>query len=95
MALVDALLALERAAADVESYLPLDADDALLVELLEPWGPPPRRGKGTTPRGRQLQAESFIEWIRDCGSRWESRPSDPHPTGEAMGEALIRWAQNR
>ena len=93
MALIDALLALERAAADVESYLPMDADPAELAELLDAWGPP-RRGKGTTPRGRQLQAEIFIEWIRDCGSRWEARPP-AHPDGEELGALLLKWAQKR
>jgi len=89
--LVDALLALERAAADVESYLPLDADDAELAELLAPWGPPPRRGKGATTRGRQIQAEDFLAWIRDAASRWEARPP-AHPSGEDLGALVIRWA---
>ncbi|MCP9891220.1 hypothetical protein KBY57_09165 [Cyanobium sp. Aljojuca 7D2] len=40
MTLIDSLLALERAATDVESFIPADADDAALVELLDAWGPP-------------------------------------------------------
>jgi len=92
--LVQALLELEHAAATVESFLPADADDAELAELLAPWGPPPRRGKGTTTRGRQIQAEDWVAWLKDCAERWEARPPDPHPSGDDLGGLLLRWAQS-
>jgi hypothetical protein len=91
MALIDALLALEHAAADVESFLPLDADPAELAELLDAWAPPRRRSN--TSRSRELQLVDWIAWIRDCGERWEARPPAPHPTGEEMGGLIVRWAQ--
>ncbi len=90
MALIDALLALEHAAADVESFLPVDATPAELAELLAPWAPPERRIN--TVRGRQLQAEDFVRWIRDCGERWEARPP-AHPSGEEMAALLLGWAR--
>lgn len=91
MELIEALLELEAAAATVESYLP-DADDAELAELLAPWGPPPRRGRGTSAKSRQSQAEDWVAWLKDCAERWEARPP-AHPSGEALGGLLIRWAQ--
>ncbi len=90
MDLIEALLALEHAAAVVESFLPVDATTAELAELLAPWAPPVRRIN--TVRGRQLQAEDFVRWIRDCGERWEARPP-AHPSGEAMGALLLEWAR--
>jgi hypothetical protein len=93
MDLIEALLELERQAATVESYLPLDADPALLVELLEPWAPPPRLMK--SGRSRERQVEDFLSWLRDCAARWEARPPDPHPSGEQMGALLLRWAARR
>jgi len=90
MELIEALLALEHAAAVVESFLPVDATTAELAELLAPWAPPVRRIN--TVRGRQLQAEDFVRWIRDCGERWEARPP-AHPSGEAMGALLLGWVR--
>jgi hypothetical protein len=74
MELIEALLALEKQAAIVESFIPADADPALLVELLEPWAPP-RRCKGNTAKVREHQLADWIAWLRDCGARWESRPA--------------------
>jgi hypothetical protein len=91
MELIEALLALEHAAAVVESFLPVDADPAELAELLAPWAPPRRRPN--TSRSRELQLLDWIAWLRDCGQRWESRPPDPHPSGEELGEVLLRWAR--
>lgn len=90
MELVDALLALEHAAADVESFLPVDATTAELAELLAGWAPPVRRIN--TVKGRKLQAEDFACWIRDCAERWENRPVS-HPSGEDMGALLLEWAR--
>jgi hypothetical protein len=90
MALIDALLALEHAAAVVESFLPVDATTAELAELLAGWAPPVRRIN--TVRSRQLQAEDFVRWIRDCGERWEARPP-AHPTGEQMAALVLAWAR--
>jgi hypothetical protein len=86
--LIDALLKLEKAAALVESYLPLDNDPALLLELLNAWGPPPR--KPNTTRSRELQLADWLYWLRDCGQRWEARPPEPHPAGEEMGGASAK-----
>jgi len=88
MDLIRALVELEKAAAVVESFLPVDDDAALLLEVLNAWGPPPRRPN--TKRSRQLQLEDWIAWLRDCGQRWEARPPEPHPTGEEMGGASVK-----
>jgi hypothetical protein len=92
MELIEALLALEHAAADVESFLPVDATPAELVELLDAWGPP--RRKPNTSRTRELQLVDWVAWIRDCGQRWERRP-EPHPSGDDLGALLLRWAARR
>ena len=91
MELIEALLELEHCAAVVESFLPVDATTAELAELLAGWAPPVRRIN--TVRGRQLQAEDFVRWIRDCGERWEARPP-AHPSGETMADALLRWVRS-
>jgi hypothetical protein len=88
--LIEALLALEHAAAVVESFLPVDADPAQLAELLDAWAPPRRRSN--TSRSRELQLVDWIAWLRDCGERWEARPP-AHPSGEQMAALIIRWAQ--
>jgi hypothetical protein len=90
MDLIDALLALEHAAADVESFLPVDATTAELAELLAGWAPPRRRPY--TSRSRELQLLDFIAWIQDCAMRWEARPP-AHPSGEQMAGLIVRWAQ--
>ena len=90
MNLIEALLELEHCAAVVESFLPVDATTAELAELLAGWAPPVRRIN--TVRGRQLQAEDFVRWIRDCGERWEARPP-AHPSGEDLGALLLKWAR--
>ena len=92
MEMIDALLELEHCAAVVESFLPVDATTAELAELLAGWTPPPRRVN--TARCRQLQTEDFLHWIRDCGERWEARPP-AHPSGEAMGALLLKWARGQ
>ncbi|MCP9882001.1 hypothetical protein KBY65_05855 [Cyanobium sp. Alchichica 3B3-8F6] len=84
--LIRALLALERAAADVESFIPADADDAALVELLDAWGPPRRRPN--TSRTRELQLLDWVAWLKDCAMRWESQANwhtspDATPFGQA------------
>jgi hypothetical protein len=92
MDLIEALLALEHAAADVESFLPVDATPAELVELLDAWGPP--RRKPNTSRTRELQLLDWLSWLRDCAMRWEARPP-AHPTGEQMAALLLGWAARR
>jgi hypothetical protein len=90
MDLIRALVELEKAAAVVESFLPVDDDAALLLEVLNAWGPPPRRPN--TKRTRELQLEDWVAWLRDCGQRWERRP-EPHPSGEEMGDLLLAWSR--
>jgi hypothetical protein len=86
--LAQALLALEQAAAVVESYLPLELTAEQQMELLEAWGPPPRRIKSA--RARALQAEDWIAWIRCCAGRYEQRPTEP--SVDEMHRLLLRWA---
>jgi hypothetical protein len=86
--LAQALLALEQAAAVVESCLPLALTAEQQMELLEAWGPPPRRIKSA--RARALQAEDWIAWIRCCAGRYEQRPTEP--SVDEMHRLLLRWA---
>jgi len=86
--LAQAFLALEQAAAVVESYLPLALTAEQQMELVEAWGPPPRRIKSA--RARALQAEDWIAWIRCCAGRYEQRPTEP--SVDEMHRLLLRWA---
>ena len=88
MDLAQAFLALEQAAAVVESCLPLELTAEQQMELLEAWGPPPRRIKSS--RARALQAEDWIAWIRCCAGRYEQRPTEP--SVDEMHRLLLRWA---
>jgi len=72
---MQALLELERAAATVESLLPYELTPEQRMQLLEAWGPPPRRYNNA--RARELQADDWIAWIRSCAGRYEARPTEP------------------
>jgi hypothetical protein len=84
----DALLALEQAAAVVESFLPDELAPEQQMQLLEAWGPPQRRYNNT--RARELQGADWIAWIRSCAGRYEQRPAEP--SADELHRLLIRWA---
>lgn len=88
MELIQALLALEAAAATVESFLPDELTPEQAMQLLDAWGPPPRRHK--TARSREIQALDWIGWIRSCADRYEARPHEP--SADDLHRLLLRWA---
>lgn len=87
MQLVDALLQLEAAAAVVESFLPDELTPEQQMQLLEAWGPPPRRH--STTRSREIQALDWIAWLRSCAGRYEARPAEA--STDDLHQILIRW----
>jgi hypothetical protein len=68
----DALLELERQAAVVASFI--DFDDADLVQqVADGWAPLPD-GYQASPIVRSRWRRQWIDWLRDCAERWESKP---------------------
>ena len=90
MDLNDALLALEQAAAVVESFLPADLSEAELLAIAAGWGPPPRHGGGS--KATVLVAQVWLSWLRQCADRWESRPVEPEVSLDAIHKVIIEWA---
>ena len=86
MSLSAALLALERAAADVGDYLPANLDDDGLMALSEAWLPPSKGNHASKVRRVKL----WIDWIADCSERWPARDIEPD-----VGGLVIAWARSR
>jgi hypothetical protein len=84
MSLSAALLALERAAADVGDYLPANLDDDGLMALSEAWLPPSKGNHASKIR----QVKLWLDWCRDAGERWPARDIEPD-----VGQMLIEWVR--
>lgn len=85
--LVEALLRLEAAAADVDALLQ-GVDDALLNDLINGFGPmAPVQCRHRTGRQRD-----WLEWLEQAGRNYEARPQ-AHPPGEAIADLLLEWAR--
>ncbi len=70
--LAEHLQRLEQQAATVESLI--DWDDADLVqEIADAWAPLPD-GYQASPVVRSRWRRQWIDWLRDCAERWESKP---------------------
>jgi hypothetical protein len=90
--LIEHLNALEHQAATVAALI--DFDDAELVqEVAEAFAPLPIELKYANTAQRSRWRRQWIAWLADCGERWEASPP-PHPAGEDLGEALLRWARS-
>jgi hypothetical protein len=89
LALADALVALESAAAVVESYLPAELTPAQQRELWSCWGPVPPE-KGISYRQRQIRAEEWVAWLRSCAGRYEQRPVEP--SADELHQVIVSWA---
>lgn len=90
MELIEALLELEQAAAVVESCLPVELTPEQALQLADAWGPPARRG--ANPRTRELAAQDWIAWIRECAGRFEQRPAEP--SADDLHRLIVRWARS-
>jgi hypothetical protein len=78
--LAENLHRLERQAAVVAAMI--DFDDAeLLDDLAGAWCP-----------GNKRSQRVWLDWLRDCGDRWKSRPPQ-HPAGEDLADLLLAWCR--
>ncbi len=78
--LAENLHRLERQAAVVAALV--DFDDADLVQdLAGAWCP-----------GKKQSQRAWLEWLRDCGDRWQQRPP-AHPAGEDVADLLLAWCR--
>ena len=84
MDLNQALLALERSAADVGGYLPQEIDDDTLLVLGDAWLPTSKGSRDSKIRRVKL----WLDWCRDAGERWPARELEPD-----VGQMLIEWVR--
>jgi hypothetical protein len=91
--LIEHLNRLEQQAAAVAALLNLD-DAELMQEVADAFAPLPLGLKYASTVQRDRWRRQWCDWLAECANRWEARPPEPHPDGEAMAELLIRWAQS-
>jgi hypothetical protein len=90
--LIEHLNRLEQQAATVAALIDFDDND-LVQEVADAFAPLPIELRYTGPKQRDRWRRQWLAWLAECGSRWEERPP-VHPSGEAMGELLLRWARS-
>jgi len=59
----------------------LEADAELLDDLAAAWCP-----------GNKRSQRLWLDWLRDCGVRWQHRPPQ-HPAGEDVADVLLAWCR--
>jgi hypothetical protein len=90
--LIEHLNRLEQQAATVAALLDLN-DAELMQEVADAFAPLPLESRYTGPKQRDRWRRQWCDWLAECANRWEARPP-AHPSGEAMGELLLRWARS-
>jgi hypothetical protein len=88
MGLSDELIALERQAATVASYLDPDDKD-LLQRLADAFAPLPGTTKGSSPAQRERWRRDWVVWLLECGERFEARPVEP--SADDLHRLIVRW----
>jgi hypothetical protein len=85
--LAEQLIALEEQAAQCAALLD-DAPPEVVEQVLAAFAPmPPIKGAGA--KQRAIWGRLWLDWIVDCGERYEARPLEP--SGDDLHRLIVGW----
>ena len=85
--LAEQMILLEQQAAQVAVLID-GAPPEVLEQAMAAFAPLPRV-KGTNQATRDRWARDWLQWIADCGDRYEARPAEP--SADDLHQLLVNW----